>query len=53
MPEMSLRAAQGEILKPIKVGSLGDDLYWIRMGDMRLKLVHRDEIESYARIRDI
>ena len=53
MPEMSLRAAQGEILKPIKVGSLGDDLYWIRMVDMGFKLVHRDEIESYARIRDI
>lgn len=53
MPEMSLRAAQGEILKPVKIGSLGDDLYWIRMVDMGFKLVHRDEIEKYAKIRDI
>jgi len=53
MPEMSLRAAQGETLEPLKIGSLGDDLYWIRMVDMGYKLVHREEIESYAKIRDL
>jgi hypothetical protein len=53
MPEMSVRAALGENLTPIKIGSLGDDLYWIRMVDMGFKLVHRDEIEGYARISNI
>jgi hypothetical protein len=53
MPEMSLHAAQGETLEPLKIGSLGDDLYWIRMVDMGYKLVHREEIESYAKIRDL
>jgi carbamoyl-phosphate synthase large subunit len=50
MPEMSVRAALGENLTPLKIGSLGDDLYWIRMVDMGFRLVHRDEIERYARI---
>jgi carbamoyl-phosphate synthase large subunit len=52
MPEMSVRGALGETLSPIGVGTLGDDLFWIRMVDMGFKLVHRDEIESYARVRD-
>ena len=53
MPEMSVRAAMGEKLTPIGTGTLGEDLYWIRMVDMGFKLVHRNEIESYARIRDL
>jgi len=53
MPEMSVRAAMGEKLKPLGVGTLGEDLFWIRMVDMGFKLVQREEIESYARVRDI
>lgn len=53
MPEMSVRAAMGEKLKPLGVGTLGEDLFWIRMVDMGFKLVQGKEIESYARIRDI
>jgi carbamoyl-phosphate synthase large subunit len=53
MPEMSIRAAMGEKLTPIGTGTLGEDLYWIRMVDMGFKLIHRNEIESYARVRDL
>jgi carbamoyl-phosphate synthase large subunit len=53
MPEMSIRAAFGEKLVPTGFATLGDDLFWIRMVDMGFKLIHRDEIERYARIRDI
>lgn len=53
MPEMSVRAATGEKLKPMGVGTLGEDLFWIRMVDMGFKLVQRKEIESYERVRDI
>jgi carbamoyl-phosphate synthase large subunit len=53
MPEMSIRAAAGEKLTPIGAGTLGEDLFWIRMVDMGFKLVHRSEIDSYARVRDL
>jgi carbamoylphosphate synthase large subunit len=53
MPEMSIRAAMNESLKPIGTATLGDDLFWVRMVDMGFRLVHRNEIERYARIRDI
>jgi carbamoyl-phosphate synthase large subunit len=53
MPEMSIRAAMNESLKPIGTATLGDDLFWVRMVDMGFRLVHRNEIESYARVRDI
>lgn len=53
MPEMSVRAALGEKLVPTGSATLGEDLFWIRMVDMGFKLIHRDEIESYARVCDI
>ncbi len=53
MPEMSIRAAMGEKLTPLGVGTLGEDLFWIRMVDMGFKLVNRKELESHARVRDI
>jgi carbamoyl-phosphate synthase large subunit len=53
MPEMSIRAAMDERLKPVGTGTLGDDHFWIRMVDMGFRLVHRNEIESYARVRDL
>jgi carbamoyl-phosphate synthase large subunit len=49
MPEMAVRAALGERLKPLGAGILPADLYWIRMVDMGYTLVPGDELDRWPR----
>lgn len=50
MPEMAIRAALGEKLEPLGMGTVEEGLYWVRMVDMGFKLVSKEELDRLPSI---